>query len=152
MNHSIHKITPERYHIRQISNAESVQSSSSESPSKPSPVSINHQEKLNNNSPPHEQEHQQPDEKVFYRTSSVTSSRRSSDRFPPPPQNLETFDSTNNGHVQHRPTSSVSHRSSINEDAHTYEVSLMLKTNFLSLISLLIFRQKRFELNVLVQM
>jgi hypothetical protein len=127
VHETINPLTPQRQHIRQISNADSVQSGRSDSVSRQSPISpiktIN-QPKSNHSSPYQQQQQQQQDDKVFHRTSSITSSsRRSSDRFPPPPQNLETFEPTTNGNHQQRSASSVSYRSSINEDVHTPEVS-----------------------------
>jgi len=122
-------ITPQRHHIRQISNADSVQSGILDSTSRPSsisPTKINNQQKFNF-TPTYQQQQQQSDEKMYHRTSSIaSSSRRSSDRFPPPPQNLEIFDPT----IQHRSTSSMSYRSSITDDIHTPEVSSIIKIYF----------------------
>jgi hypothetical protein len=126
-------ITPQRHHIRQISNADSVQSGILDSTSRPSSISpnkINNQQKLNFVST---YQQTQSDEKVSHRTSSIaSSSRRSSDRFPPPPQNLEIFDPTINSTIQHRSISSNSYQSSINDDVHTPEVSII--TNIISII------------------
>jgi hypothetical protein len=135
VHETINPLTPQRQHIRQISNADSVRSGRSDSASRRSPISpiktIN-QQKSNGSSPyQQQQQQQQQDDKVFHRTSSITSSsRRSSDRFPPPPQNLETFESTTNGHNQQRSTSSMSYRSSIHEDVHTPEVSPITNISF----------------------
>lgn len=119
-------LTPQRQYIRQTSNTDSVQSGINDLTSRPSsisPIKTTNQEKLNFIST---YQPQQLEEKISHRTSSITSSsRRSSDRFPPPPQNIEIFDSTiNNSIQQQRSTSSMSYRSSINDDIHTPDVSL----------------------------
>jgi hypothetical protein len=129
LNQVLNIIIPQQQHqySRQASNTDSVRSSTSDSTSKRSPIQsvINNNQQRLNMTPIH----QEQDEKILYRTSSVTSSsRHSSDRFPPPPlQNLETSDSTINGIVKRRSTSSVSNRSSVNfdghEQIHTDEVS-----------------------------
>ena len=133
VHETIQTLTPQRQHIRQISNADSVQSGRSDSVSRRSPISPIKtviQPKLNHFSPPQQQQQHQQDDKVFHRTSSInSSSRHSSDRFPPPPpQNLETYEPTTNGNHQQRSTSSASYRSSINEDVHTPEVSFITFT------------------------
>jgi hypothetical protein len=138
VHETIQPLTPQRQHIRQISNADSVQSGRSDSVSRRSPISpvktVNQPKSNHFSPPPHQQQQQQQqqDDKVFHRTSSITSSsRHSSDRFPPPPpQNLETFEPTTNGNHQQRSTSSASYRSSIHEDVHTPEVSLITFTFF----------------------
>jgi hypothetical protein len=114
INQTINNISPQRQHIRQVSNADSVHSVISDLTSKPSPISPiinNDQQRLNLLS-----NYQQQDDKSTHRAASInSSSRRSSERFPPPP-NLESFDSTSNGTVKQHSTSSISNRSSVNDD------------------------------------
>lgn len=107
----------QKQHSRQGSYADSVQSISSSSTSRQSPVASlppNYQQKYTPTSAQPQQ--QQKDEKITYRAPSTTSSRRSSDRFPPPPPpNLETLDLTT---TKARPTSSISTRSSVYADVN----------------------------------
>ena len=108
----------QKQHSRQGSYADSVQSISSSSTSRQSPVAslppIYQQEYIPRAVQPQPQ--LQKLERPTYPAPSTTSSRRSSDRFPPPPPaNLETLDLTT---TKARPTSSISTRSSVYTDAN----------------------------------
>ena len=132
INQTINNITPQRQHTRKVSNVDSVLSDITDFASKPSPISPiinNDQQRLNILT-----NYQQQDDKLTHHAASInSSSRRSSERFPPPP-NLESFDSTSNGTVKQRSTSSMSNRSSVNDDLRehiiTPEVSYQISQKF----------------------
>ena len=106
-----------RQRSRQSSIADSIESGSSTSPSRHSPVSPlqNNYQQKSSVTPIHQQ--QQQDDKIANRPSSVASSKRSSERFPPPPQNFETLDFGGYRLAKPLSTSSKSTRSSAYVDA-----------------------------------
>ncbi|UJR33113.1 hypothetical protein I4U23_020570 [Adineta vaga] len=114
-------------HIRQTSNTESIHSGASDSMSRRSPI-INNVQLRTHTSPIHEQE----DDNISPLTS--LSSRRSLDRFPPPPsqQQMEIQQSPSpNDLIKQRTISSLSYRSSINdEQLNTHEINLQRTERF----------------------
>ncbi|CAF4035058.1 unnamed protein product [Adineta steineri] len=120
-NHTLNSMNSQRQRFRQTSNTDSVQSGTSDIISRRSPTTpiiYNIHPRINTTST----YQQQQDDKI-----SQSSSRRSSDRFPPPPQNLETPQSSHNGTAKQRSTSSLSYRSSINDDLHEQLITPEIK-------------------------
>jgi hypothetical protein len=108
INQPLNTFNPQR--TRQASNTDSIQSGISDPTSRRSPITPilnNIQPRLNVIPIYHQQ-----DDKIS------SSSRRSSERFPPPPQNIEILPSPTNGIPKQRTTSSLSYRSSVNDDLH----------------------------------